>query len=273
MSLYGLAPDYDKILAICRDYHLYLIEDNAECFLGKYKGKLVGQMGHFASFSFQASKHLTTGEGGMLITNDDSLADKARKFNSLGYAGVSAKQGKITRDDIQNPNYSRHVSFGFNYRMSELQAAIALGQLERANDLVNIRIKVAELFDKAIAGSRFLKRQSIPDGYVNSFWSYSMILDTDNPAVDWYRFRKIFQQNGGDGYYAAWKLSYMEPLFQNDIQRLPNVWQEYKPGLCPNAEYVQPRMIQMKTNYWDLSEAEKQAEILQKTIVQFESEL
>lgn len=271
VSLYGLAPDYDKILEICKKHNIALIEDNAECFLGEYKGKLVGEFGDFASFSFQASKHLTTGEGGMLTTNNEELADKARRLNCLGYAGVSAKQGKITRNDIQDPNYSRHISFGFNYRMSELQAACALGQLERAKELVENRIKVAKIFDKALEGQSLLRRQAEPEGYKNSYWSYSVVLNTENPDEDWYRFRDLFQANGGDGYYAAWKLSYNEPAYQNILQSKEGVWQRFNSDLCPNAEYLQKRMIQFKTNYWDLEEAEKQAEILKKTIEEFSS--
>lgn len=268
VSLYGLAPDYDKIIALCKKHNLALIEDNAECFLGEYKGKLVGEFGDFASFSFQASKHLTTGEGGMLITNNEELADKARRFNCLGYAGVSAKKGKITRNDIQDPNYSRHISFGYNYRMSELQAACALGQLERADELVNRRIEVATVFDKVIANQKLLKKQYNPEGYKNSYWTYCLVLDTDNPDVDWYRFRDLFQKNGGDGYYAAWKLSYNEPAYQ-ELQKHLGVWQKYDRNCCPNAEYLQKRMIQLKTNYWDLDEAKRQAEILAKTIIEF----
>lgn len=269
VSLYGLSPDYDSILDVCRKHNLFLIEDNAECFLGKYKGKLVGEFGDFASFSFQASKHLTTGEGGMLITNNEEYADNARRFSCLGYAGVSAKQGKITRNDIQDPKYSRHVAIGFNYRMSELQAAVALAQLERIEELVNNRLEVAKIFDEAIAGNKLLKRQIEPDGVINSYWSYSLVLNTDCPETDWYKFRNLFQKNGGDGYYAAWKLSYNEPLFQNIIQKMPGVWQKYNDELCPVSEYLQPRMIQLKTNYWDLNEAKEQAIILEKTISEF----
>lgn len=270
VSLYGLSPDYDKLLSLCKEFNLFLIEDNAECFFGTYKKKLVGKFGHFASFSFQASKHLTCGEGGMLITNNEKFANEARRFGSLGYAGVSAKQGKITRNDIQDPNYNRHISLGFNYRMSETNAAVVLGQLERAKELVDQRIKVARIFDSALVGNVLLRRQAEPKGYKNSYWSYSMILNTKNPRKDWYTFRNLFQKNGGDGYYAAWKLSYFEPLFQNYIQNLPGVWQKYKKGLCPVAEYLQPRMIQMKTNYWNLNEAKKQAKILKKTIQLFQ---
>ena len=247
VSLYGLAPDYDRILSICKKHNLALIEDNAECFLGEYKGKLVGEFGDFASYSFQASKHITTGEGGMLTTNNKDLADKARQFNCLGYAGVSAEQGKITKNDIQDPQYSRHVSFGFNYRMSELQAACALGQLERAEKLVQKRIEVANIFDEAIENQNVLKRQVEPEGYKNSYWAYCLVLDTDNPSKDWYT-------------------SYNEPAYQNDLQKRPGVWQKYDENCCPNAEYLQKRMIQMKTNYWDIEEAKGQAEILKKTI-------
>lgn len=269
VSLYGLAPEYDEILEICREFNLFLIEDNAECFLGYYKNKLVGTFGDFASFSFQASKHITCGEGGMLITNNVALADIARRFTSLGYAGVSAKQAKITRNDIQDPNYNRHVSVGYNYRMSELQSAVILGQLERIQELVKIRIEVAKLFDDAIRGSNVVRKQFTPDYCVNSYWSYSLVLNTDDPRIDWYRFRDLFQKNGGDGFYAAWKLTYLEPLFLNEIQYYPGVNQKYEIGLCNNSEYLQERMIQLKTNYWELDEAKRQADILKRTLMEF----
>ncbi len=273
VSLYGLAPDYERIVDLCKKNNLFLIEDNAECFLGTYKGKLVGEFGDFSSFSFQASKHITSGEGGMLTTNNEELADKARRLNCLGYAGVNAKQGKITRNDIQDPNYSRHASFGYNYRMSELQAACALGQLERAEELVQRRIEVARLFDEAIENQTLLKKQLEPKECKNSYWAYCLVLQTDNPDRDWYRFRDMFQKNGGDGYYAAWKLSYNEPAYQDTLQFEPGVWQKYDKNCCPNAEYLQKRMIQLKTNYWDLKEAKRQADILRKTIVEYQESI
>lgn len=270
VSLYGLSPEYDEILKICKEYGIFLIEDNAECFLGYYKGKLVGTFGDFSSYSFQASKHISCGEGGMLTTNDAELADKARRFTSLGYAGVSGKQAKITRNDIQDPIYNRHISVGYNYRMSEVQSAVMLGQLERIEELVEIRKKVGEIFDEAIEGSKIVTKQFTPDDCVNSYWGYAMILNTDQPEKDWYRFRDLFQKNGGDGYYAAWKLTYQEDLFTKEIQFLDGVTQEYKQGLCPNAEFLQKRIIAMKTNYWNLDEAHEQAKILKQTLEEFD---
>jgi perosamine synthetase len=269
VALFGLSPEYDEILEICKEHNIFLIEDNAECFLGYYKGKLVGTFGDFSSYSFQASKHISCGEGGMLTTNNPELANIARRFTSLGYAGVSGKQAKITRKDIQDPVYNRHISIGYNYRMSEVQSAVMLGQLERIKELVDIRIKVGEIFDEVVAGSPIVTKQHTPDYCINSYWGYSMILNTDKPEIDWYRFRDLFQKNGGDGYYAAWKLTYQEELFEKEIQHMKGITQKYTEGLCPNAEFLQKRMICMKTNYWDLDEAYTQAEILRKTLKEY----
>ena len=140
VALYGLSPDMDAINNIAERHNLFVLEDNAECFLGKYKGKLVGTLGDCASFSFQSSKHLTSGEGGMIITNDADFADKVRQVQSLGYAGVSASKSKITKSDIQHPDYNRHVTMGWNYRMPELCCAVALAQVENIDALVGRRV-------------------------------------------------------------------------------------------------------------------------------------
>lgn len=268
VALYGLSPEYNEILKICKEHNLFLIEDNAETFLSKYKGKYVGEFGDFSSFSFQASKHLTCGEGGMLSAKNVDFADNARRFSSLGYGSIDAKKGKISKSDIQDPEYKRHVSFGFNYRMSELCAAVSLAQLERSDELTNIRIKSAEYFLDSISESDLLIPQFTPSYSINTYWSLAVVLNVKNPK-DWYRFRALFNKNKGDGYYAAWALTYFEPFFYNSVQAKKGIWQDFKTGLCPNAEYLQPRLIQLKTNYWNLEQAEEQAEILRKTIKQF----
>ena len=139
----------DPICSLAEKHDLYVIEDNAECFLGYYKGRIAGKSGHCASFSFQSSKHLTSGEGGMIITDDLELANKIRQIQSLGYAGVSADKSKITKKDIQNPAYDRHVTMGWNYRMPELCCAVALAQVENIRALVSRRQEVAKLFEES----------------------------------------------------------------------------------------------------------------------------
>lgn len=273
VALYGMSPDMDLIMEIAKKHKLFVIEDNAECFLGKYKGKIVGTLGNCASFSFQSSKHLTSGEGGMIITDDLELAEKIRKVQSLGYAGVSATKGKITKIDIQDPNYSRHVTMGWNYRMSELCAAVALAQLENIDELVGRRIDVAKIFEDAVSEFDWLVPQYVGKDYKNSYWTWVALLD--RPDISWHQFRDRFIEYGGDGIYAAWKLTYLEPMFQtmNLLGREKFISAEnrakYKAGLCLVAESIAPRLLQFKTNYWDINAAERQAGILLRTLQSF----
>ena len=90
VSLYGLAPQMDEIMELAKKNNLIVIEDNAECYGAVQNEKLVGTFGHMASYSFQSSKHLTSGEGGIVITDSDELADRLRRYSGLGYAGISS---------------------------------------------------------------------------------------------------------------------------------------------------------------------------------------
>lgn len=274
VALYGLSPDMDEIKKITQERNIRVIEDNAECFLGKYKNRLVGTLGDCASFSFQSSKHLTSGEGGMVLTNDPELAEKIRKVQSLGYAGLSAKKAKITKLDIQDPNYLRHDTMGWNYRMPELCCAVALAQVERIDELVDVRIKTSKLFSEVTKEYHdWFTPQLVKSDYLSSYWTWVTVLKRDD--IKWHEMRDTFISNGGDGIYAAWQLTYLEPMFTNrnllgrekyisDIN-LSN----YCKGSCPNAEWLQPRLFQFKTNYWNFNDAERQSEILIKTLKNF----
>ena len=279
VALYGLSPEMDSIMKIADEYNLTVIEDDAQCFLGKYKGRIVGSIGHMASFSFQNSKHITSGEGGMLITNNEDLAHRIRRFTSLGYAGVGAGKGKITKKDIQDPNYERHISLGWNYRMPELCAAVALGQLESIDELVQRRIEIAQMYENAIKNCNWLTPQFVPDSCEHSYWTYAVKLD--HPTISWHEFRDQYLKLGGDGIYAAWQLTYLEPVFRNlafgkrtNLLKSPlysGSLQKYAPGLCPIAEAAQPKMLQFKTNYWDLDIGKQKIDLLADTIDYFDS--
>lgn len=276
VSLYGLSPDMDEIMNIANEHNLIVIEDNAECYLGYYKNRIVGSLGHMASFSFQSSKHITAGEGGMLITNDDELANKIRKHNSLGYAGVSALKAKISKDDIQDPSYARHVQVGFNFRISELCAAVALAQLERLEELVKVRVDAALAFAEVVKDCSWLRPQFVPEDCINSYWTYVVLLE--HPNIEWHDFRAVFKKFGGDGFYAAWRLTYDEPVFRdrkfydstNQFQNGIYQGYAYNYGSCPHAEYLQPRIIQFKTNYFaNESDLQIQISALKNTINYF----
>lgn len=272
VALYGLSPDMDAIMEIAKEHDLVVIEDDAEAITNTYKGRQIGTMGHMSSFSFQSSKHLTAGEGGMIVTNDENLANNVRRFNSLGYAGVGSRKGKITKNDIQDPNYCRHVSTGYNYRMAELCAAVALAQVERMDELVQRRVDVGHLFLEITKDFEWFVPQKTPENCTNSYWTF--VAKLEHTDITWHQFRDAFLANGGDGVYAAWMLSYLEPMFADGcpIQHpaYTGTYQKFAKGLCPNAEAVQPKLFQFKTNYWDWSDAEQQAEVLQKTLRQFD---
>ena len=272
VSLYGLAPQMQEIMQLAEEYHLSVIEDNAECYGAYQDNKLVGTFGHMASYSFQSSKHLTAGEGGIVITDDDELADKLRRYSGLGYAGINSSQGRITKNDIQSPEYERHVILGWNYRMSDLCAAVALGQVERMEELVEARCRSAGYFEEAVEGCEWLHPQLVKSGNTHSYWTYVVALDIDR--LDWHTFRDKYAELGGDGVYAAWKLAYQEPMFRDKAflnREKTGIYDncDYRKTVCTNAEFLQPRLLQFKTNYYKEEDAKRQADILKQTIAYF----
>jgi perosamine synthetase len=274
VDLYGGCPDMDKLVEIAAKHKLFIVEDAAQTFLSKWKGRVVGTIGEFGSFSFQASKHLTAGEGGMLCTNDLELATRARRFNSLGYAGVGANVGKIRRQDIQHPDYLRHVSVGYNYRMPELCAAVLLAQIERAPQLVARRVHIAKKFRETVGDRAWIRPQLDPQGCENSYWTPAFRLDLKKFDRPWAAFRDKFEELGGDGIYAAWQLTYLEPAFQTLTKDHPEYAgrvQKYDKGLCPVAEELQRSLLQFKSSYWDDDERlEKQLKALRATLDYFD---
>lgn len=273
VSLFGLSADIDALMSIAEKYGLTVIEDDAECLFGYYKGRIVGSTAHMSSFSFQSSKHITAGEGGIVTTNDPDMAVQLRRFSGLGYGSIAIDKGRISKDDIQNPSYERHTALGWNYRPSDLCAAVVLAQLERAHELVEMREIAAKHFLKAIEDFGWLKPQYTPDNYVNSYWAFVLRLDTKKVA--WQDFRQKFIELGGDGIYGAWRLGYLEPMYRNMAfrgrEKLIKKYgkYEYKQGLCPVAESVQPQLLQFKTDYWDERDSVKQAQILKETAEYF----
>ena len=271
VALYGLSPQMAPIMDLARKHKLVVIEDNAQAFLSYCDGRLAGTIGHCGSFSFQGSKHMTAGEGGMITTDDEDFAVRIRKTAGLGYTTLGSKKAKITKEEIQHPSFERHDYLGWNYRPSELCCAVALAQLERLDELVNIRVESARLLREAIetSGSELLRPQYIPDNCISSYWTLACELDIGR--VPWEEFRERFCGLGGHKFYAAWQLTHLEPLFRKGLfgARSQFIKRQYGPGCCPNAEILQPRLVQFKTNFWRISDAEQQAEILQRTLKSF----
>jgi len=162
VHLYGHACDMDKIKDIAKKYKLFVIEDAAEAHGAEYRGEKVGGIGDVGCFSFYGNKILTTGEGGMCITNNKKLADRMR----------------FLKDHAMD--YSKrywHPEVGYNYRMTNVQAAIGLAQLEKIDKTIKIKRDNAKLYNsllKDVAGVTL----PVEEGYAkNVYWMYSIILD------------------------------------------------------------------------------------------------
>ena len=253
VALYGLNPDMGAIMQIALKHNLIVIEDNAQAFNPEYRLR-----GHFASYSFETTKHISCGEGGMLITNDKGLAEKARKIAGHGFKNLSADEGRtrLNQEVFQDPSYKRHDVIGMNYRMPEFNAAIALAQLERADELVHMRKVAAKHFINAMAFCDYLTPQK---GQPNSYYTLGAVYEgEERMGVSWKDFRKAYTKNGGDGIYSAWSVPYQEPALS------------FPSGSCPVAETLQPKLMQFKTNYRDEDLAIKKAEALFTTIMDFE---
>lgn len=277
VALYGGVPDYDEILQIARRHHIAVIEDNAQAVLSRYHGKILGTIGDMSSFSYENSKHISCGEGGMLLTDDEQLAEKARKLGGHGFKNLKADEGRvrfINKEMFQNPLYKRHDALGWNYRMPEFTAAVAYAQLERVEELVRLRQKTAEVFMDAMSACDYLTPQANLPDTVNSYYALGVFYDGDKSiGVSWTDFWKTYVELGGDGFYGAWSVPYLEPVIAERlfVARLPQVYEHvsYHAGLCPTAEKIQPKIMQFKTNYRDLTLAEQKAEILKKVIKKF----
>lgn len=276
VSLYGLSADMDPIMKIAKRHKLVVIEDNAQCFLSRYKGRLTGTIGHIASYSFENTKHISCGEGGMIITNNGDYARSARKIGGHGFKNLKADEGRIrlNQDVFQSPYYKRHDILGWNYRLSEFNAAVALAQLERIDELLTLRIKAARLFIEVMKDCDYLIPQKVPAGYTHSYYTLAVLYEgKERAGIPWEDFRKEYIKEGGDGFYGAWSVPYLEPVISERqfAKRCPWVYKNirYPQGLCPVAESIQPKIMQFKTNYRDIELAKRKAEALRKVIKKF----
>ena len=145
VALYGLSPDMDAIMALSKKHNIPVINDAAKAHMATYKGRPIAEIAHITSYSLENSKHVTTGDGGIVVTNDAGYAQAMRKFGSLGYAALPAGDGRIRRnkDIFQDPAYKRHDAFGYNFRMPEVAAALGLAQTERMDHFVALRKAIA----------------------------------------------------------------------------------------------------------------------------------
>lgn len=171
VHIYGLPVDVDPILCIAKKYGLKIIEDAAEMHGQTYNGHQCGSFGDISTFSFYANKHITTGEGGMIVTNDKNLAEKCIQLRNLCF---------------QEEKRFFHTELGWNYRMTNLQAAVGLAQLECLDKFIIKKREIGNFYRENIRYDELLNFQKYKTEYsLNIFWVFGILLnDKCNFSVD-----------------------------------------------------------------------------------------
>jgi perosamine synthetase len=165
VHIYGLPVDMDPILELAAKHGLKIIEDAAEMHGQTYKGQPCGSFGNLSTFSFYPNKQITTGEGGMIVTNDDHLAEECRSLRNLCF---------------QPQKRFVHERLGWNLRMTNLQAALGVAQLERLQEIVQIKRKVGAIYQAGLTGIRGLQLPLASTPYAeNIYWVFGLVLNDD----------------------------------------------------------------------------------------------
>ncbi len=206
VHLYGNPCDMDALARICAKRRVLLLEDCAQSIGAEWKGRKTGSFGDAAIFSFYATKNLSTGEGGMVLTNSDGIREKAF---------LLANQGQKVRYE--------HMSVGFNYRMTEIEAALGMVQLSKLDEMNKKRAENAKFFGEQLAGLDFIELPAAPKNAKHVFHQYS--LRVLNGRRD--KLAEHLEKNGVMARIYYPKVNYLQPAYAQ---------LGVKAGACPEAE-------------------------------------
>ena len=258
--MYGGVCNISQIVDIAKKHGLMVLEDCAQCHMGRDDhNQLAGTLGDAGSWSFENSKQLTCGDGGIVTCHDEKLATRIRKIGGLGFKTLSAESGKIRtdRDKLQSPDWERFDEIGFNYRMNQMAAAVALAQMERSDYFIDLRRVMGLEYAAVLSKSNLLEPQYEPKGFTYTYYTFSAKFNGDSNGIAWADFRKKYIENGGDGIYAASKLLHQEPAFRD---------RKIGYGETPVAVDLQKKLMNFTTNQKDAKERSIQLEALRKTL-------
>ena len=232
VHLFGNPCDMDSIMQIAQKYNLVLIEDCCQAYFTYYKGKLVGTMGDIGCFSMQQSKHLTAGEGGIVITNNDNYAMRMSLFRDKGWENRH-KWGPRS-----------YTFLGLNYRMNDLTGAVALAQLGKVENTVSIMNRLGDMLTELICDVPGIIPAPVTPGSRHSYWLYAIKFS----GYDAVKFIDALKAEGvpiGWGYtvdpiYLCTEALTQKRTFGNSSYPFDSHYSsnnvDYKQGLCPVAE-------------------------------------
>lgn len=199
VHLYGLPAEVDKVIEIARKYNLKIIEDAAEMHGQTYNGKPCGSFGDISTFSFYPNKHITTGEGGMVVTDDEYLAKRCRLVRNLCFR----RDRRYVHDEISD-----------NYRFTNLQAAVGLAQLERLEEFVNKKRKMGKYYTENLSDIKGIRLPIAHTEYAdNIYWVYGIVLETNIPISN-QEMQKLLAREGIGSRTFFWCM-HEQPVYVN----------------------------------------------------------
>ena len=224
---FGQPAEMDKIMEIAKDHNLKVIED-AACALGaKYKNKYAGTIGDVGCFSFHARKGITTGEGGMVVTNDKNLAEKIRNLSVFGMTSAWDRE-KSTEFII--PEFTE---LGYNYKMSDITAAVGVAQLRKLDKIIERKRELAKYWDEKLREIEFIKPPYVSENVKHIYQSYVALVDkciNRNTLIETLMKTGIQTQIGT---YA----SHIQPVY-NSNQKCPNSLEIFNRSLALPMYYM-----------------------------------
>ncbi|NLC68293.1 MAG: DegT/DnrJ/EryC1/StrS family aminotransferase [Clostridiaceae bacterium] len=249
VHLAGNAADMDTIMDIARRYNLKVIEDCAQSYMCYYKGRLAGTIGDIGCFSLNDFKHISVGDGGMLVMNDDKLYENALRFADKNY-------NRLAKD----PMATRAIQYlAPNYRMNELMGAVAIAQLDKLESICKRRNVYGDGITKGITGLPGIHPHKVLEGCKSSYWFYMFRVDEDVLEVSRDEFSKALAAEGipnSAGYIPIC-------VYEYDIFTRKNAYPgtgcpfdckyygrdiEYYKGLCPTAEEILRTAVKITVN-------------------------
>jgi perosamine synthetase len=235
VDIFGHSADIDALMAIAKKYNIKLITDTAQAPGTYYKGKLTGTLAHVGGYSLNYHKHIHTGEGGILVTNDDQIAERLRLIRNHAEAVV----GDMGVKDLRN-------MLGHNFRLGEIECAIGIEQLKKLKGFVSGRQSIANKLTQRLSGLPGLRTPIVKPDCTHAYYMYPMVLDVEQLCVSRARIFEALEAEGISGLSTGYANLHLLPMYQEKIaygsKGFP--WTSdichrevsYKKGICPVAE-------------------------------------
>jgi perosamine synthetase len=235
IDIFGHSADIDSILDIAKKYGLKVISDTAQAPGAKYKGKYAGTLVDIGGFSLNYHKHIHTGEGGIMVTNDDAYAERLCLIRNHAEAVVGGKGcGNLSN------------MIGHNFRLGEIECAIGIEQLKKLDLIIETRVRLADRLSRGLEGLKGLQLPCVQENCTHVYYIYSMILDTKELGVSRDKIFKALVAEGVPGLIQGYQNIHLFPLYQQKIAYGLCVFRwssdickrqvDYNKGICPVAE-------------------------------------